>query len=118
MFAFQMADIIPALPEIFLAGVSLVLVLVAAYGGETPRNARRVTRLAMGGILISMALVVNGDPVLSSAFGGMFSADSFAIYMKVLVLIGTFAALGMSLRSDGNDDIKIGRAHVRTPVTA
>ena len=30
MFVFQMADIMPALPEIFLAVVALVLVLVAA----------------------------------------------------------------------------------------
>ncbi|MEK9854690.1 MAG: NADH-quinone oxidoreductase subunit N, partial [Rhodobiaceae bacterium] len=105
MFVFQMADIMPALPEIFLAGIALILVLVAAYGGETPRNARRVTRIAMGGILITLVLVVNGDPLASRAFGGMFSADSFAIYMKVLVLVGTFAALGMSLRSDGDSDI-------------
>ena len=47
MFEFQMADIMPALPEIFLAGISLVLVLVAAYGGETPRNARRTTPLSL-----------------------------------------------------------------------
>ena len=44
MFEFQMADIMAAVPEIFLAGVGLVLVLVAAYGGEGARNARRVTR--------------------------------------------------------------------------
>jgi len=68
MFEFQMADIMPALPEIFLAGICLILVLVAAYGGETARNARRVTRIAMGGILITLALVVNGDPSMSRAF--------------------------------------------------
>ena len=105
MFEFQMADIMPALPEIFLAGVGLLLVLVAAYGGETAANARRVTQLAMAGIVITLLLVLNGDQVLSSAFGGMFSADSFASYMKVLVLLGTFAALGMSMRSVGDDDI-------------
>ena len=105
MFEFQMADIIPALPEIFLAGVGLLLVLVAAYGGETAANARRVTQLAMAGIAITLLLVVNSDQVLSSAFGGMFSADAFASYMKVLVLLGTFAALGMSMRSVGDDDI-------------
>jgi hypothetical protein len=48
--AFQMTDIIPALPEIFLAGLALVLVLVAAFGGEGAGNARRVTRLSLVGI--------------------------------------------------------------------
>lgn len=76
MTEFQMADIIPALPEIFLAGVGLLLVLVAAYGGESVTNARRVTQLAMAGIAITLLLVLNGDQVLSSAFGGMFSADA------------------------------------------
>ena len=105
MFVFQMADIMPALPEIFLAAVALVLVLVAAYGGETAANARRVTQLAMAGIVIALLLVINSDQVITSAFGGMFSADSFAGFMKVLVLLGTFAALAMSIRTSGDDDI-------------
>jgi len=105
MFVFQMADIIPALPEIFLAAVALVLVLVAAYGGEAAANARRVTRLAIAGIVIALLLVINSDQVITSAFGGMFSADSFAAFMKTLVLLGTFAALAMSIRTSGDDDI-------------
>ena len=103
--AFQMTDIIPALPEIFLSGLALVLVLVAAFGGEGASNARRVTRLALIGIAIALFLLVQGDVTPSLAFGGMFAADSFAFYMKVLVLVGTFAALLLSLRPEGNDDI-------------
>ena len=45
MFVFQMADIMPALPEIFLAAVALVLVLVAAYGGGTAARGRAARRL-------------------------------------------------------------------------
>ena len=56
--AFQMTDIIPALPEIFLSGLALVLVLVAAFGGEGAGNARRVTRLALIGIAIALFLLV------------------------------------------------------------
>ena len=103
--AFQMTDIIPALPEIFLAGLALVLVLVAAFGGEGAGNARRVTRLSLVGIAIALFLLVQGDAMPSLAFGGMFAADSFAFYMKALVLVGTFAALLLSLRPEGNDDI-------------
>ena len=105
MFVFQMADIMPALPEIFLAAVALVLVLVAAYGGETAANAQRVTQFAMAGIAIALLLVINSDQVITSAFGGMFSADAFAGFMKALVLLGTFAALAMSIRTSGDDDI-------------
>ena len=52
MIDFSMADILPALPEIFLSGMALVLVLVAAFGGEGAQNARRVTQIAMGLSLI------------------------------------------------------------------
>ena len=72
--AFQMTDIIPALPEIFLAGLALVLVLVAAFGGEGAGNARRVTRLSLVGIAIAMFLLVQGDAMPSLAFGGRTTA--------------------------------------------
>ena len=35
---FELADILPALPEIILSAVALVLVLVAAYGGGGAAN--------------------------------------------------------------------------------
>ncbi len=105
MVQFSMVDMLPALPEIFLAAVALALVLVAAYGGESARNARRVTRLAMAGIAVSMIMVLSGNAGSLSAFGGMFAADSFGAYMKVLVMVGTFAALAMSLRLGGNSQM-------------
>ena len=105
MMDFSMADIIPALPEIFLSGVALVLVLVAAYGGETAANARRVTQLAIGGIAIALVMVAGSMGETATAFGGMYAADSFSGYMKLLVMIGTIAALAMSLHADGDSDI-------------
>jgi len=102
---FNMMQILPALPEIFLAGVALVLVLVAAYGGEGAKNARRVTNIALVGIAIAFLMLINRDAPDSLAFGGMFAADDFATYMKVLVLLGTFAALLMAMRPLGDDDI-------------
>ena len=105
MMDFSMADIIPALSEIFLSGVALVLVLVAAYGGETAANARRVTQLAIGGIAIALVMVAGSMGETATAFGGMYAADSFSGYMKLLVMIGTIAALAMSLHADGDSDI-------------
>ena len=57
MIDFSMADILPALPEIFLSGMALVLVLVAAFGGEGAQNARRVTQIAMGSIVVALCLL-------------------------------------------------------------
>ena len=94
-----------ALPEIFLSAVALVLVLVAAFGGETAANARRVTQLAMGGIAIALIIVIGAFGENASAFGGMYAADSFSGYMKILVMAGTLAALAMSLRTEGESDM-------------
>ncbi len=102
---FDLTDILPALPEMLLATLALVLVLVAAYGGEGASNARRVTRIALGGIVLALALIWSGNTGDETAFGGMFRADSFADYMKILVLLGTFGALYMSITPLAKDDI-------------
>lgn len=102
---FDLTDILPALPEMLLATLALVLVLVAAYGGEGASNARRITRIALGGIVLALALIWSGTTGDETAFGGMFRADSFADYMKILVLLGTFGALYMSITPLAKDDI-------------
>ena len=102
---FDLVDILPALPEILLAGLALVLVLVAAFGGEGATNARRVTMIALAGIVLVSALIWSGDSIATTAFGGLFRADGFASYMKLLVLIGTFAALHMSVTPLAKDDV-------------
>jgi len=99
---FNLVDILPALPEILLSGLALVLVLVAAYGGD---NARRVTVIALGGIALVGALIWSGAGDTVTAFGGLFRTDAFASYMKLLVLMGTFAALYMSITPLSKDDI-------------
>jgi len=103
--AFDMMDILPALPEIFLSGLALVLVLVAAYGGDGAANARRVTKIALGGTVVALFFLVQAGPLRAAAFGGLFTADAFALYMKLLVLVGTIAALSLSLRPHSNNDI-------------
>ena len=102
---FDLTDILPALPEMFLAALALVLVLVTAFGGEGARNARRVTHISLGGVLLALAIIWFGTAMDETAFGGMHRADSFADYMKILVLIGTFAALHMSIIPLAKDDI-------------
>ena len=102
---FEINDILPALPEMLLACVALLLVLVAAYGGEGAANAKRVCSLALGAIVIAAAMLWQGGEIETTAFSGMFSADAFSSYMKLLVLMGTFAALYMSISPLEQDDI-------------
>jgi NADH-quinone oxidoreductase subunit N len=103
--AFELVDILPALPELILALVGLGLVLVAAFGGEGAANARRVAHITMFGIALAALTLWSSAPVQNTAFGGMFRADAFADYMKTLVLLGSFAAIFMSITPLARDDI-------------
>ena len=94
---FHLNDILPALPEMLLAALALVLVLFAAFGGEGAKNTQRVTRISLCGISLALLLIWFGAANEDTAFGGMHRADSFADYMKILVLLGTFSALYMSI---------------------
>ena len=52
-----------------------------------------VTRISLGGILLALALIWFGAANDETAFGGMHRADSFADYMKILVLLGALGPL-------------------------
>ena len=55
--------------------------------------------------ILALALIWFGAANDETAFGGMHRADSFADYMKILVLLGTFGALYMSITPLAKDDI-------------
>jgi NADH-quinone oxidoreductase subunit N len=92
-----------ALPEIFLAGAGLVILLACvlpkqdtSFGGT----------MAVIGALIATALLVlvQGDGV---AFSGQYLADSFGQFMKLLCLLG--AAVALLLATDFNEREKLAR---------
>jgi NADH-quinone oxidoreductase subunit N len=81
-------------PEIALALGALVLLMIGVFSGE--RSTSMVTGLAVGLLIISgLWLVLVTDN--GAAYGGAFLSDPFARFMKVLVLIGSIAAMVMSV---------------------
>jgi NADH-quinone oxidoreductase subunit N len=85
---------LPALPELVLAGSSLALVLVGAIGGE--KLTRLVTILAGLTLMIAFLLVLNQPEARTVTFNGSFIIDGFGRFMKILTLLGSFAALLLS----------------------
>ncbi|WP_020178860.1 NADH-quinone oxidoreductase subunit NuoN [Methylopila sp. M107] len=83
-----------ALPEIFLAVGALVLVLIGAVSGDRSTsliNGLAVALIAVAGVLVAFQTVDN-----TPAFGGGFTADAFARFMKILAYIAAIGALLLS----------------------
>ena len=85
----------PFLPELLLAISALVLVLVGAFKGDGAK--RLVDWVAILALLVAGLLVIEQGPGTLKTFNGAFVADSFARFMKVLTLIGSLAAIVLSL---------------------
>ncbi len=95
--------IAPALPEIVLAVFGMVLMMVGVFTSEK-RAYRTVATFSIITLVVAMLLVVFQGSERTLAFNGLFVVDGFAVYMKVLVLVGSAVTLIMSdrfLRQEG-----------------
>jgi NADH-quinone oxidoreductase subunit N len=91
-------DLTPAITEIFLATAGLALLMVGAFRGREPEASRLVTPLAVMAMVVGLFLLIVGAKGRALTFGGQFVMDGFAVYLKVLVLVG--AALCLIMSSD------------------
>ncbi len=90
----QLPDLLPVLPEIFLAVGALVLLMIGAFGGQ--RVSFLVNGMSMGLIAATALFVLPFGAEQGETFGGSFVLDEFAYFLKILVLIGSFFAIAMS----------------------
>ncbi len=93
-------DFVPSfaltLPELVLTGTGLVLLLLAAWGGD--KAARQIaiaaaSALFVAGILLVPQLHTGSDGPATLAFGGLLKIDSFALFAKALIYLAAIAAL-------------------------
>jgi NADH-quinone oxidoreductase subunit N len=87
--------LLPALPEIFLACMAMLLLMIGAYLGV------RVTKLILG--LAIFTLICTGAIICLlpagkiETFGGSFVLDDFAKFLKILSLAGSAVTLLLSI---------------------
>ena len=85
----------PALPELILAGGAMLLLMIGAYRkAASSQLVSSLSVLLLAGLLV---LVVAHGGAKVTTFGGMFVVDSFAVFMKALVILGAGASIVMSL---------------------
>ncbi|APL94382.1 NADH-quinone oxidoreductase subunit NuoN [Sphingobium indicum] len=90
------ASLLAVLPELILTAGGLVLMLVAAYGGDaTARvvNWLSVLTLAIAGLALSTSLAHGPD-----AFDGLVRADAFSAFAKALIYGAAAAAILLAPR--------------------
>jgi NADH-quinone oxidoreductase subunit N len=96
--ALSVPALVPLLPEIVLGLGAMALLMVGVYSGE------RGVRLIDGASIV--LLVIAGLIVLALpegklvTLGGSFVVDGFARFLKILAIIGSAAAIAMSIDYD------------------
>ncbi|ANL27476.1 NADH dehydrogenase (quinone) subunit N 1 [Rhizobium phaseoli] len=83
-----------SVPELILAVGALVLLMVGVFSGE--RSGLVVTGLAIV-LLLAPALWLLFVPAEGLAYGGVYMADGFSRFMKLVALIGSLVALFMTM---------------------
>lgn len=84
-------QLLMSLPELVLAVGAIVLMLVAAWGGQA---STRLVSWASVAVLIGAGIALAGPASAGGeAFGGLYRADMFAAFAKVLI----FAAAAVSI---------------------
>lgn len=91
-------------PEITLSVAALALLMFGVFRGD--RSLTLISNLSVGALALTGLLVALG-PSDTSAFNGSIQIDTFAVFVKYLVLAGSAVAIVMSLDFLGNE--KIGR---------
>lgn len=92
-----MSMVCTAMPEIFLAVAGMVL-LVYGVMGATDRT-RKVSWGVLAAFAITALFVLGAPDETVSAFNGMYVADQFAKFMKLLILLGLGGVLAISVRA-------------------
>ena len=93
-----LSGIVPLLPEIVLAGGGMALLMLGVFrtpGSEGLIDALSIVLLVVAGVLV--ILLPEGRLV---SFGGSFVVDDFARFLKILAIIGSAAAILMSIDYD------------------
>jgi NADH-quinone oxidoreductase subunit N len=91
---FSSADLLHALPLIFLVSWASLLVLVAAFAHAFSQRFMPV--LATLGLLITGILAAFQLGIQASAFGGMFTIDGFSVFIALLLVLTGLLTIALS----------------------
>ena len=103
-------QMVAALPEVFLAVSTMALLMIGVFRGDS--STRMIGWFAVAVTVVAGIVVVGTSAGPGDAFGGMFVADDYSRYAKILALAGTALALILSLSYIEREDM----AHFEYPI--
>jgi len=95
MNAAQLPTLVPLLPEILLGLGAMALLMLGVFRGSSVGRVIDVSAIAL--LLIAGAILLLLPAGKLTTFGGSFIVDDFARFLKILALLGSAAAIAMSL---------------------
>lgn len=105
MRPFMAPSLLPAFPEIFLAIMAMIFLLLGVVRSKD--SFRMISNLSFISLIAVAAVVCKFSLATVTTFGGMFITDAFSSMMKVLVLAGSAMTIFMSVSYAERE--KIGR---------
>ena len=95
------SDFLLVLPEEIIGVAAMLLMLVAAWAGD--RSAPLLTWLAVLTLAVAAAFTPGLFDPGGSAFGGLFIADRFAAFSKMVIFAGAAVSMLMAMSWFGRD---------------
>ena len=97
----EVPNLVPALPELFLAAMAMALLMFgvfqkAAQADQDIKTCRFVSYLSVLALVLAGVLVSTLAGKKLATFSGMFISDPFAVFCKILVLTGSALAIVIS----------------------
>ena len=91
------ATLTPILAEIWLALAGLVLLMIGVFRGD--KSTRLIITLTVAAFAVALLLVVGPTAQKAVVLNGLFITDTFAVFMKALILIGAGLTLILDRKS-------------------
>ena len=96
-------NFLPALPEIFMSVICMVLLIFGVFKGD--KSTYLISWLVILSLFLTSLFCILG-PKDEVIFSNIFIVDDFSIFSKVLIIIGAIAALAMSLSYIRNEGME------------
>lgn len=96
MNTLNLASLMPALPEIFLACAGMVLLMVGAFRGN--EGTKLICWATVASFAVAAIFLLGLDWERTVILNGMFVLDRFAGFMKLFVLVGLMTTIAISIR--------------------